>query len=98
MQLGDFAAVADADARDFREPPPQLERLEEIATSSGLPIERLHDAIHGLEQDPEAYWVSAEAHERWRGRLPYQHYPMRRIASIGLLSRRAQSDAMFPQR
>ena len=51
-----------------------------------------------LEQDPEAYFVSAEAHERWRGRLPYQHYPMRRIASIGLLSRRAQSDAMFPQR
>ena len=44
----------------------------------------------------QTYWVSAEAHERWRGRLPYQHYPMRRIASIGLLSRQAQSDAMFP--
>jgi SAM-dependent methyltransferase len=75
-----------------------LERLEEIARSSGLPTERLHEAIRGLEQDPEAYWVSAEAHERWRGRLPYQHYPMRRIASIGLLSRQAQSDAMFPHR
>ena len=75
-----------------------LERLDAITRSSGLPIERLHEAIRGLEQDPEAYFVSAEAHERWRGRLPYQHYPMRRIASIGLLSRRAQSDAMFPQR
>jgi hypothetical protein len=48
-----------------------------------------------LEQDPEAYWVSAEAHESWRGRLPYEHYPMRRIASIGLLTRQARSDAMF---
>jgi SAM-dependent methyltransferase len=75
-----------------------LERLEEIARSSGLPVERLNDAIRGLEQDPEAYWVSAEAHERWRGRLPYQHYPMRRIASIGLLSPQEQSDAMFPHR
>ncbi|MGC1814580.1 MAG: class I SAM-dependent methyltransferase, partial [Solirubrobacterales bacterium] len=75
-----------------------LERLEAIASSSGLPIERLNEAIRALEQDPEAYFVSAEAHERWRGRLPYQHYPMRRIASIGLLSRRAQSDAMFPHR
>jgi SAM-dependent methyltransferase len=75
-----------------------LERLEAIARSSGIPVERLHGAIRALEQDPEAYFVSAEAHERWRGRLPYQHYPMRRIASIGLLSRQAQSDAMFPQR
>jgi SAM-dependent methyltransferase len=75
-----------------------LERLEEIVRSSGLPIERLHDAVRVLEQDPEAYWVSAEAHESWRGRLPYEHYPMRRIASIGLLTRQAQSDAMFPQR
>jgi SAM-dependent methyltransferase len=75
-----------------------LERLEAIARSSGTPVERLHEAIRALEQDPEAYFVSAEAHERWRGRLPYRHYPMRRIASIGLLSRQAQSDAMFPQR
>ena len=75
-----------------------LERLEAIAANSGIPVDRLHEAIRTLEQDPEAYWVSAEAHERWRGRLPYQHYPMRRIASIGLLSRRAQSDAMFRQR
>jgi SAM-dependent methyltransferase len=66
-----------------------LERLEVITGSSGIPVKRLHEAIRALQQDPDAYFVSAEAHERWRGRLPYQHYPMRRIASIGLLSRRA---------
>jgi hypothetical protein len=63
------------------------ERLEEIVRSSGLPVERLGEVIAALEADPEAYFVSAEAHERWRGALPYDDYPMRRIASIGLVSR-----------
>jgi hypothetical protein len=63
------------------------ERLEEIVRLSGLPVERLAEVIAELEADPEAYFVSAEAHERWRGALPYDDYPMRRIASIGLLSR-----------
>jgi hypothetical protein len=39
-----------------------------------------------LEADPETYFVSAEAHERWRGDLPYDRYPMRRIASINVLT------------
>jgi uncharacterized UPF0146 family protein len=67
-----------------------LERLELMARSSGLQVEQLHETIRRLEGDPETYLVSAEAHERWRGRLPYEQYPMRRIASIGLLSRRPQ--------
>ncbi len=65
-----------------------LERLEEIVRGSGLPLDRLHELIRRLESDPEAYFVSAEAHERWRGALPYDSYPMRRIASIGVLSRK----------
>jgi SAM-dependent methyltransferase len=64
-----------------------LERLEDIVRRSGLPVERLPELIAALEADPEAYFVSAEAHERWRGTLPYDEYPMRRIASIGLVSR-----------
>jgi hypothetical protein len=65
-----------------------LERLEEIVRGSGLPVDRLREVIRRLESDPEAYFVSAEAHERWRGALPYESYPMRRIASIGVLSRK----------
>ncbi len=65
-----------------------LERLEEIVRGSGLPVDRLQELIGRLESDPEAYFVSAEAHERWRGALPYESYPMRRIASIGVLSRK----------
>jgi len=65
-----------------------LERLEEIVGRSGLPLQRLGELLQRLETDPEAYFVSAEAHERWRGALPYDDYPMRRIASIGLFTRK----------
>lgn len=64
-----------------------LERLEQIVRRSGLPVDRLGGLIERLQADPEAYFVSAEAHESWRGALPYDDYPMRRIASIGLVSR-----------
>jgi SAM-dependent methyltransferase len=63
-----------------------LERLEEIVRRSRLPLRRLHELLRRLESDPETYFVSAEAHQRWRGDLPYDKYPMRRIASIHVLS------------
>ena len=63
------------------------ERLEEIVRLSELSVEELHRTIADLQSDPDAYFVSAEAHERWRGALPYDDYPMRRIASIGLANR-----------
>ena len=69
------------------------ERLEEIVRRSGLPVERLNELLGHLAEDPESYFVSAEAHETWRGALPYDDYPMRRIASIGLLTQqRSRAD------
>jgi hypothetical protein len=70
-----------------------LERLEEIVRRSGLRVERIHQLLNRLQADPETYFVSAEAHDRWRGALPYEEYPMRRIASIGLLRRTSSSPA-----
>jgi uncharacterized UPF0146 family protein len=64
-----------------------LERLDQIVGHSGLDAGDLEDLLSRLRDDPETYFVSAEAHERWRGALPYDEYPMRRIASIGVLSR-----------
>jgi len=60
------------------------ERLEVIAGACGIPPPALAETVSDLERDPDTYWVSAEAHERWRGDLPYEQYPMRRIASIQL--------------
>jgi len=64
-----------------------LERLDQIVRRSGLAAEELQRTLDELHDDPDAYFVSPESHERWRGAIPYDEYPMRRIASIGLLSR-----------
>jgi hypothetical protein len=64
------------------------ERLEEIVRRAGVASNDLERTLETLAGDPDAYLVSAEAHERWRGSLPYDDYPMRRIASVGLASRR----------
>ncbi len=64
------------------------ERLQFWAAALGLPEGPLGEQLARLEADPETYLVSAEAHNRWRGDLPYDDYPMRRIASVQLFSRR----------
>jgi uncharacterized UPF0146 family protein len=64
-----------------------LESLEEIVRRSGIPPDDLHRTLAELREDPDAYFISPEAHELRRGAIPYDEYPMRRTASIGLLSR-----------
>jgi hypothetical protein len=32
--------------------------------------------------DPETYFLSAEAHNRWRGATPYSQFPMRKVISV----------------
>jgi hypothetical protein len=65
------------------------ERLVEIVRSSGFEPGELEGLLARLERDPDAYYLSAEAHERWRGELPYEKYPMRRVASIGVSRRKS---------
>lgn len=64
-----------------------LEKLRRIASASGLSLDELDAAIAALERDPETYFVSAEAHNRWRGGLDYDSYAMRRIVSVNLCAR-----------
>jgi glycosyltransferase involved in cell wall biosynthesis/uncharacterized UPF0146 family protein len=63
------------------------ERLARIAAASGLDGELLGETLERLDDDPDTYFVSAEAHNAWRGSLPYDDYPMRRIASVNLFGR-----------
>ena len=60
------------------------EKLERIVAALGLSAEDLATQIAAMESDPETYFVSAEAHNRWRGDLPYDQYTMRRIGSVNL--------------
>ncbi len=63
------------------------EGLERIVAASGLDSGLLERTISEMELDPETYLVSAEAHNQWRGSVPYDSYPMRRIGSVNLFSR-----------
>lgn len=63
-----------------------MTKLERIAAGLGIDKSDLGAAIDSLREDPETYFVSAEAHNRWRGELPYEQYTMRRICSVNLLS------------
>jgi Methyltransferase domain len=63
-----------------------LEKLERIVAASDLSEGELRETITRLEADPETYFVSAEAHNRWRGDLDYDSYAMRRIVSINLFA------------
>ena len=41
--------------------------------------------LASLADDPETYFLSAESHDRWRGGVPYDEFPMRRCVSIQLV-------------
>ena len=59
-------------------------RLAALVSGFGLADADLDRTLAGLEADPDAYFLSAEAHEVWRGSVPYDDYPMRRVCSIHL--------------
>jgi SAM-dependent methyltransferase len=59
-----------------------LDRLRRIASSLGLEVRELDSRLELLEDDVETYFLSAEGHNRWRGSLPYDEFPMRRCVSI----------------
>ncbi|HET9185977.1 MAG TPA: hypothetical protein VFN82_07495 [Solirubrobacterales bacterium] len=63
-----------------------LEKLRRIAGGMGIGSGELDEALKRLADDPETYFVSAEAHNRWRGDLPYDQYAMRRIVSVQLFA------------
>jgi glycosyltransferase involved in cell wall biosynthesis/2-polyprenyl-3-methyl-5-hydroxy-6-metoxy-1,4-benzoquinol methylase len=61
-----------------------LAKLTAIVTGLGVPREELDRLLDRLADDPDAYFLSAEAHNRWRGERPYRDFPMRRVVSIHL--------------
>ncbi len=64
-------------------------RLERLAQVVGIDDAAVDAALAPMADDPETYLVSAEAHDSWRGSVPYGSYPMRRIGSLNVLVRGA---------
>ena len=67
------------------EPAEHHSRLAALVAGFGVADADLERLLARLDADPEAYFLSAEAHEVWRGSVPYDDYPMRRICSIHLV-------------
>lgn len=59
-----------------------LAMLERVTDGHGISREAVNAALIQAEGDPETYFLSAEAHNRWRGKLAYADFPMRRCISM----------------
>jgi ubiquinone/menaquinone biosynthesis C-methylase UbiE len=61
-----------------------LANLRYLTMKAGIPSESLDRLLSDLAQDTETYYLSAESHNRWRGSVPYEEFPMRVCVSIHL--------------
>jgi glycosyltransferase involved in cell wall biosynthesis len=64
--------------------------LKSMITWSGHEEAELVDLLARMEADVETYYLSAESHNRWRGSLSYDEFPMRACVSVQLASPAAQ--------
>jgi 2-polyprenyl-3-methyl-5-hydroxy-6-metoxy-1,4-benzoquinol methylase len=63
-----------------------LAKLKLMLRESGLSVSELDEMLGRLKDDVETYFLSAEAHNMWRGSMSYDDFPMRRCVSIQLCS------------
>jgi hypothetical protein len=59
-----------------------LAKLAAIVTGPEISRGDLDRLLERLSDDADGYFLSAEAHNRWRGSTPYREFPMRRVVSI----------------
>ena len=69
-----------------REAEKHYENLKTMVQLSGFEEARLARLLKQMDEDPETYYLSAESHNRWRGSLPYDEFPMRVCVSIQIIS------------
>jgi hypothetical protein len=63
-----------------------LQGLRRINLFSGNTDAELDTVLRVLSNDVGTYYLSAESHNRWRGGVPYENFPMRVCVSIHLCS------------
>jgi glycosyltransferase involved in cell wall biosynthesis/SAM-dependent methyltransferase len=63
-----------------------LMKLEAVVRGLGMDTVDLHAMLARLDGDADAYFLSAESHNLWRGTVPYEKFPMRRCVSVQICS------------
>jgi len=66
-----------------------LDRLKRMVRAMGYAEAALEAVLARLADDVDAYFLSAEAHNAWRGTTDYDSFPMRRCISVQLFKRMA---------
>lgn len=56
--------------------------LATVARCLGIDEDHLSGRLNEARNDSDAYFLSAEAHNKWRGTKPYDEFPMRRCISV----------------
>lgn len=69
--------------RDAKE---HFDKLGFMVENFGLSRDRLNQQLRVMSDDTETYYLSAESHNRWRGNVPYDDFPMRVCVSVQLCS------------
>lgn len=59
-----------------------LENLRIMARGFGFQQSELDEVLARMDEDVETYYLSTESHNRWRGAVPYDEFPMRVCVSI----------------
>jgi SAM-dependent methyltransferase len=72
-----------------------LDGLALMATCLGSDKKQLDHMLAEMSGDTETYYLSAEGHNRWRGALPYDEFPMRVCVSVQF--RCQASDLVIPR-
>ncbi|MBV8847684.1 MAG: class I SAM-dependent methyltransferase [Bryobacterales bacterium] len=63
-----------------------LSNLRQMIRGFGFRQDDLQDLLTAIDQDTDTYYLSAEAHNRWRGTVPYAEFPMRVCVTIQIVS------------
>jgi hypothetical protein len=63
-----------------------LLHLQSLVRFSGHEKDDLGHLFDQMDRDSDVYYLSAESHNRWRGSLPYDEFPMRVCASVQVVS------------
>ncbi|MDH5649355.1 MAG: class I SAM-dependent methyltransferase [Gammaproteobacteria bacterium] len=61
-----------------------MEKLGLILKHMNLTQDHLTKLTQQMEEDTETYYLSSEAHNLWRGAIPYEQFPMRKCVSVNL--------------
>jgi glycosyltransferase involved in cell wall biosynthesis/2-polyprenyl-3-methyl-5-hydroxy-6-metoxy-1,4-benzoquinol methylase len=64
-----------------------FEKLKSMVRWSGFDEIELMKLLERMDADQETYYLSAESHNRWRGSLSYDAFPMRVCVSIQIVAR-----------